>query len=116
MRFFATGVCGQQSPILSCSIACCVRILGETSGGVHGVPQAASGDASTDHGVLRAPLPGQVLRRGADPGRAEREAPGGRHQLQLPITCRFSAILCQRRLKLRVRRCDQTTLRSLPTW
>lgn len=37
-------------------------ISGQASGGVHGVQEAAAGDAHEDHGVLRAPLSGQVLR------------------------------------------------------
>ncbi|CAG9813148.1 unnamed protein product [Phaedon cochleariae] len=58
---------------------------GETSGRVHGVPQTPARDAPADHGVLRAPLPGQVLRRGVHPGGAVREAARGRHQLQLQV-------------------------------
>lgn len=109
-------MCDSRHSTVSRFIASCVRIPGKTSGGVHGVSEATTRDATADHGVLRAPVPGQVLRRGTNPGRAEREAAGRRHQLQLSLTRRLRALLRQRRFKLRVRRCDQITLRSLPTW
>ena len=50
---------------------------GEAGGGVHGLQEAAEGHAAEDHRVLRAPLPGQVLRRGGDPRGALGEAQGG---------------------------------------
>ena len=49
----------------------------EASGGVHGVPQAAARHAPEDRRVFRAPIPGQVLRRGGHPGRALGEAQRG---------------------------------------
>lgn len=42
----------------------------EASRGVHGVPPPAEGHAPAHHRVLRAPLPGQILRRGRHLGRA----------------------------------------------
>lgn len=90
------------------------EIPGETSRRVYGVPQASPRDAAKNHRVFRAPVPGQVLRRGADPGRAEREAARGRDQLQLPVVGRVRAVLRECGLQLRVRRRHQTTLRSLP--
>lgn len=43
---------------------------GKTSRRVYGVQEAAARNAATDNRVLRAQIPGQVLRRGGDPGRA----------------------------------------------
>lgn len=43
---------------------------GKTSRRVHGLQKATARDAATDNRVLRAQIPGQVLRRGGNPGRA----------------------------------------------
>lgn len=45
-------------------------LLGETSRGIHGLSKVTKRDETEDHGVLRAPLPGKILRRGIDPWRA----------------------------------------------
>lgn len=43
------------------------RPAGKTSGGVHGLSKTTERNETEDHGVLRASLPRQVLRRRADP-------------------------------------------------
>lgn len=90
------------------------KIPGETSRRIHGVPQAAAGDAATNHRVFRTPVSGQILRRGANPGRVKREATRGCDQLQLSVSSRVRSFLCKRGLQFRVRRRHQTALRSLP--
>lgn len=51
---------------------------GEASGGVHGLQEAAKGDAAANHGVLRAQISRKVLRRGSDLGRTFRKAERGK--------------------------------------
>ena len=49
----------------------------QASGGVHDLPEVAAQPAPAHHGLLRAPLPGQDVRRGQHPGRAQRVLEGG---------------------------------------
>lgn len=49
----------------------------QAGGAVHGLPQAAGRHTAAHPRVLRAPLPGQGVRRGQHPGRAERAAARG---------------------------------------
>lgn len=73
---------------------------GEASRRVHGISEIAAGDAPTYHGILRTPIPRQVLRRRMYFGGAVGKAQRRRHQLQLPILGGVSSILRQRRLQL----------------
>lgn len=83
---------------------------GEASGGVHGVSEVAAGDAAANHGVLRAPVPRQVLRRGVHPGGALGEATRGCHQLQLQIFGRVGSLLCQRGFQFCFRCCNEVKI------
>lgn len=83
---------------------------GEASGGVHGVQEVAARDAATHHRILRASVPGQVLRRGGHSGRAVGEVARGRDQLQLQVTGGFGAVLCQCGLQLRLGRRHQAEI------
>lgn len=115
--------------------------LGETSRGIHGLSKVTKRDETEDHGVLRAPLPRKILRRGIDPWRALGEIKrstkrneissidslgfqinlnpssflvSGRDQLQLQIVSRVRAILCQCRFQLCLGCRYQIEIRSLP--
>lgn len=68
---------------------------GEASRGVHGLPKITPRDATKDNGILRAPLPGQVLRRRVHSRRTVREIEGGCDQLQLQVASSIRALLCQ---------------------
>jgi len=72
------------------------RPPGQASGGVHGIPQTAQGNAPTNYWVLWAPLPGEILRWRGDPWRALWKTTWGinRAITHCPVTLINTRVLC----------------------
>lgn len=69
--------------------------LGETSRGIHGLPKVTTWNETEDHGIFRAPIPGQILRRGVDPRGAlgEIKRSTSDYDVPIPSTSRREKIL-----------------------